>query len=202
MVSGVFSPRGGNYVVAVEGLDEINFADAKPKLLRLAAQAVNRTARKYRTESSRAIREQIAFPARFLDSRDDGRLRVSRFAKPSSLSAAITGRGRATSLARFVKGPRTKARKAPTVEVSPGNREKLNRAFLMGLKNANIGLAVRLREGERIENKRKMVQVSGSLYLLYGPSVDQVFRSVAEDVSDDAGDFLEQEFLRLTEAFL
>ena len=78
----------------------------------------------------------------------------------------------------------------------------MNRAFLMNLRSGNLGLAVRLAPGERIDNKRRMVQMSNGLYLLYGPSVDQVFRSVAEDVSADAGDFLEQEFLRLTEALL
>lgn len=202
MAVGRFSDVGAGYLVAVEGLEDIDFSDAAPKIRKLASQAVNRTARKYRTESSRAMREEIAFPATYLDSRSTGRLRVSRTANPTSLSATITGRDRATSLARFVKGSRTKGRRAPTVEVGTGQREKLSRAFLIELKNQNLGLAVRLSPGERIENKRRMVQMEQGLYLLYGPSVDQVFRATAEDVSDDASDFLEQEFLRLTEALL
>ena len=62
---------------------------------------------------------------------------------------------------------------------------------------SNLGLALRLRPGESVLNKRQMVQVSGNLYLLYGPSVDQVFRSVAEDIAPEATDILEAEFLRL-----
>ena len=62
--------------------------------------------------------------------------------------------------------------------------------------NANIGLAVRLGKDESIRNKHQMVQVSGSLYLLYGPSVDQVFRDVRYEVQAPIGDVLESSFLR------
>jgi len=202
MATGRFTDGGKNFVVAIEGLDDIDFDTAPAKVRKLAARAVNWTARRYRTVSAREMRDQIAFPARYLTGAQAGRLRVSRFASEASLEAAITGRDRPTSLARFVKGARTPQRKSPTVEVGTGHRVKMNRAFLVSLRNANIGLAVRLREGERVENKKVMVRMSGNLYLLYGPSVDQVFRSVSEDVSEDAAADLENEFLRLVEALL
>jgi hypothetical protein len=41
-----------------------------------------------------------------------------------------------------------------------------------------------------------MVQVDGNLYLLYGPSVDQVFRDVRFEVQAPIGDVLESSFLR------
>jgi hypothetical protein len=36
-----------------------------------------------------------------------------------------------------------------------------------------------------------------NVYLLYGPSVDQVFRTVAGEVAPDALNFLEDEFFRM-----
>ncbi len=202
MVSTTISPDGLAYVVAVEGLDAIDLDTVPTKIRQFAVRSINTTARRFRTESSRRIRQQVAFPARYLDSRADGNLRITRNATADAMQAVIQGRFRPTSLARFVKGPRTGGRRAPTVEVAPGNRQKMNRAFLMNLRSGNVGLAVRLRPGERIENKRKMVQIDSGLYLLYGPSVDQVFREVSEEVSDEAAAFLEKEFLRMTEALL
>jgi len=200
MVRASISSSGQSYVVAVEGLGDIDFAQVSGQIKRFAAQAVNATARRYRTESSRRIRDQVNFPARYLDSKQDGNLRITSNATADAMEAVISARFRPTSLARFVKGAKTHGRKSPTVEVSPGSREKMNRAFLMNLRSGNIGLAVRLAPGERLENKRRMVRMSNGLYLLYGPSVDQVFREVADDVSGDAGEYLENEFLRLSEA--
>jgi hypothetical protein len=44
-----------------------------------------------------------------------------------------------------------------------------------------------------------MIQLAGNLYLLYGPSVSQVFAGVAQDISPDMADFLDAEFNRLME---
>lgn len=202
----VFSPNfahaGLNMVVAVEGLEDIDFANVPERVKRFAVAAVNTTARKFRTESSRRIREQIAFPARYLDSKTDGNLRLARTATVAAMEAVIQGRFEPTQLSRFVKGPKRHGIKGPTVEVGRGNRERMNRAFLMNLRSGNIGLVVRLRQGEHIENKSRMVSMNNNLYLLYGPSVNQIFRQVSEEVSDDAGAFMEKEFLRMTEALI
>jgi hypothetical protein len=76
-------------------------------------------------------------------------------------------------------------------------------AFLMRLRagagtadNYNIGLAIRLAPGERIRNKRVMTQVGHNLYLLYGPSVDQVFRTVADDNAPEIATMVRDEFYR------
>lgn len=188
------------YAVAVEGLADIDFSTVPEAVKRFASQAINATARRYRTESSRRIREQVAFPARYLDSKSDGNLQIVRTATPTNLEAAIQGRFRATSMTRFVRGPVVHGRRSPTVEVAPGKRETMKRAFIMNLRSGNKGLAVRLAPGERIENKKRMVRMNNGLYLLYGPSVDQVFRDVAADVSEEASEYMENEFLRLAEA--
>ena len=196
------TPEG--YVVAVQGLDEIldGFKEITERISTRAAQAINATARRYRTESSRLMRKEVAFPARYLDSSTDGRLRIKRSASASRLEAAIEGRFDATSLTRFVRGAVATGRKEPTLRVSPDKTTKIPTSFIMNLRSGNKGLAIRLKPGETIKNKRQMVSFSrkdANLYLLYGPSVDQVFRSVAQDVAPDAAEYLEREFIRLTE---
>ena len=200
-----FGTQGLGYVVAVEGLDGLDLDDAAEKIKVLASRAINATARRYRTDASRKIREQIAFPARYLDSKADGRLRVRQQASANRLEAAIKGRFDPTSLTRFVKGAVTHGRVAPRLQVGAGSTSKIGQSFIMKLKNDNMGLAIRLKPGETIKNKKKMVSFSSkdpNLYLLYGPSVNQVFRQVADDVAPEAADWLETEFLRLTEALL
>lgn len=78
-------------------------------------------------------------------------------------------------------------------------------SFLVKLKSGNaktdtqfnLGLAIRLKPGERLRNKTSMTQLDHNVYLLYGPSVDQVFRTVREDIAPDTASFLEAEFRRL-----
>lgn len=200
----VFQNQATGYVVAVEGLSSLatDFEETTDKIARRASMAINATARKFRTKASRAMREEVAFPARYLDAKNTGKLRVRQQATATRLEAAIEGRFDPTSLTRFVKGAITHGRRAPKLRVSPGRTTQIPNSFIMNLRNGNRGLAIRLKPGETIRNKKRMVSFSkkdANLYLLYGPSVDQVFRSVAGDVAPDAAIFLEQEFIRLTE---
>jgi hypothetical protein len=153
---------------------------------------------------------EVNFPASYVAPRQK-RLYVSKQASPANLEGRITARGRATSLARFVKGtPRAGA--GVNVEVTPGRTRYMRRAFLIKLPqgNANVdtkfnlGLAIRLRPGEKIQNKTRAVRVQKGLYLLYGPSVNQVFRAndgdgVASDKAPELATKLGEEFLRLLE---
>lgn len=196
--------QGFGYIVAVEGLDGLatDFAEVTDEIAARASKAINATARRFRTAASREMREQVAFPARYLDAQGDGKLRVRQQATATRLEAAIEGRFDATSLTRFVKGAVTHGRKAPRLNVKTGRTSVIPNSFIINLANQNKGLAIRLKPGETIKNKHKMVSFSQkdqNLYLLYGPSVDQVFRQVAEDVAPDAAVYLEQEFIRLTE---
>ena len=65
---------------------------------------------------------------------------------------------------------------------------------VVSAENANIGLAIRLAEGERVKNKNEMVPIGRNLYLLYGPSVGQVYRTVAEKSSDEVSAQLANRF--------
>jgi hypothetical protein len=150
----------------------------------------------------RGMREQIAFPPGYLE--DTKRLGVTRRAVPGNLVALITGRQRPTSLARFIVGGVRPNRTGPvSVRVNPGATRVLKRAFVMRLRVGrgetdarNIGLAIRLKPGERIVNKKVMFKSDPGLYLLYGPSIDQVARSVFVEVAPMIGRDLSAEFIQ------
>ena len=194
-----------SYVVAVEGLDIAldDLSQAAPNVRKAASMAINGALRRARTKSDREIRNQVNFPGNYLNP-STGRLVVSETSRPERLEGMVTARQRPTSLARFVKG--TPRRGQPVrLEVTPGRSTTIPNAFLIPLRagaadietKANLGLAIRLGPGERLSNKRRFKRIASGLYLLYGPSVDQVFRSVGAEQSEPTADFLESEFLRL-----
>lgn len=187
----------GDYLVVVEGLSSLeDIENLDESILRAARNAINRTVDKTRTSSDREIREQLAFPARYLNQR----LTVTQRAVGTSLQATISGRDRPTSLARFVRNrSQTPGKAGVTVQVSASASKRMARAFLMKLNNGNLGLAMRLRDGERIANKKQLVKVGAGLYLLYGPSVDQAFSTVIPGQEEQAAENLEREFMRLME---
>ena len=138
------------------------------------------------------------------------RLYVKKQATQTSLESVIQARGRPTSLARFITGGGRPGQEGVTVRVH--KTRHLAGAFLMKLRAGtadietkfNLGLAVRLKPGKTLRNKRFVTQVSSGLYLLYGPSVSQVFldnqeQGVAADMESDILDTLENEFRRLLE---
>ncbi|WP_288959821.1 hypothetical protein [uncultured Sulfitobacter sp.] len=138
---------------------------------------------------------------------DDDRLGMTKRATPQRLEAVITGRHRPTSLARFARSQATGQKGGVRVQVKPGRSRTIKRGFLVRLRagkvlddsNFNVGLALRLKPGERIVNKNtaaKTAQLAPNVYLLYGPSVDQVLTSVAESDTPQVLDKLEAEFLR------
>ncbi len=195
--------------VTFRGLDDVrkSLSAIPERVDRASAVAINEAIRFGQAESSRRIRQQVAFSAAYIGGAEDpgSRLRISKRARVGDLEGVVSGRTRPTSLAQFVKGG-FKKNKPVRVKVSASRGAKLiPNAFPLKLRrgtgvydpeNANVGLAVRLKKGESIRNKRQAVQVSGNLYLLYGPSVDQVFRSVRLEVQAPVGDVLESSFLR------
>ena len=184
------------YAIFVEGLAELDDLDSlSSDITKNIMRAVNTTADRFRTQSERDMRQEIAFSASYL--RD--KLTVSKKATQQSLEAVISGRDRPTSLARFVtSGQLRKA--GVTVQVKPGQTQTLEGAFLLTLKNGNRGLAVRLPAGQSLRNSSRAKKLSNNVYLLYGPDVSQVFKGVAGDEAPKALAFLEREFLRLMDA--
>lgn len=194
------------YGVFVEGLEDLRDIDnLKPAIEKAARLAINATANRARSASADEMLRDINFPARYLNP-SQGRLKVTSYASKGSLEAVITGRRRATSLARYVVSGMP-GKTGLTVSMKKGQSKRLGRAFLMKLKSGsggietknNLGLAVRTARGQRPDSAYKPVKVSDSLWLLYGVSVDQAFRIARDKVRPEAESFLEDEFNRLLE---
>jgi hypothetical protein len=196
------------FEITLEGIDDLpNFEDAPEKIARYARMAINRTAERARVWGAKEIRTQVNFPASYLSGKDS-RLYIRKRAVGDNLEAIITGRFRPTSLARFVKGSnlRPGRRTTPlTVEVHPGEARRLKGAFLVKLRAGNVltdtkynlGLAIRLQPGQRPRESRGAVQLDRNVWLLYGPSVNQVWDTVREDIAPKTEEFLRNEFNRL-----
>jgi hypothetical protein len=191
------------FVEAV-GLKEAKlYFDSLPDVARRAASlAINQTSeRKAIPLARQAMATQVAFPVGYLN---PPRFELRSRDSPSNLVASLAGRFTPTSLARFAVGDRRVGLRSGTgltVIVHPGRPQTLPRAFLLNLRGGNLGLAIRLRVGETIRNRR----INGKTFstgalkgvtLLYGPSVDQVFRTVAGDITPEVLANLETEFLR------
>ncbi len=162
--------------------------EALPDVSRQAARlSLNQTLeRKGLPSIRREMESQVRFPAGYL--KDSTRLAITKKATDRDLQVAITGRHRPTSLARFAPGQSFDAprrRGYVSVRVNAGAK-RIKRAFFVRLRRGrdtsdgfNLGLAIRLRPGERITGRRNGgsgVEIAPNLYLLYGPSVDQVFK--------------------------
>lgn len=170
--------------------------------------AVNDTARYGARRGSEAIRKEVAFSRGYLGdaSNSNSKLRITRLARGSDAEAIISAREVPTSLARFATGAASfgKRDRGPRVKVRAGGSSKqIKGGFFVKLRAGtgsddafNIGLAVRLKPGERVRNKRQMKSFGKGLYLLYAPSVAQVFDTVRDDIAEDVGVHLETEFLR------
>ncbi len=203
---------GPSIVVAIEAKLAISYIGEMPDNVKSALiGALNRTADRTRTRADRKIREEVAFPASYLRP-SEGRLVVSQKARAESLQAVVTGRGRPTSLARFAVGskPRSGGKLGSvSVTVKPGQKADINRAWIISLPGApdskNLGLAVRTEGGPpRGAYAPKQLKAFGpNVWLLYGPSVDQVLFSarnnggVVEEITPDVIADLEAEFGRL-----
>lgn len=150
----------------------------------------------------RDAEQEVNFPSGYL--REPRRLGVTNKATRSKLEVTIKGRDRPTSLARFTPVRSIKATRGRPIPVSVkrGKTEMLDRAFLVELKNGNLGLAIRLPHGQEPRRAYKPVKLDSGLWLLYGPSVDQVISEIAEPtVAKNMGKFANEfnrQFGRLT----
>ncbi len=184
--------------VVATGLKEMErFLKAAPEIFEEAAVlAINDTVtRQGMTLIKKDMRDQVNFPDGYLEG---DRLKVSRLATKGRLEAVIRGRDRPTSLARFAPGqtPQNTRNQGVRVRVKRGKTQHLRRAFLVKLNNGqSLGLAVRLKPGETLRESHAAKELSNNVWLLYGPSVDQVLAGVADDRAEDIIDFVNERFL-------
>ncbi len=190
-------------VRAIQALDD--FLEAAPEITKAAAAFAMNTVipRKGMTRYKKAMRTQIAFPAGYLE--DEEKFGVTLSASPDRLESVISARHRPTSLARFATGGAV-GQEGLAVKVKANRSSRLKKAFLVRLKagtsldtdNFNLGLAVRV-PGGQFRNKKdasRMVQLAKDVFLLYAPSVNQVFRAVAQTETPAVLDEIETEFYR------
>lgn len=186
-----------------------DFAGVSEQAARLA---INSTARFGARLASKRVRAQVAFARNYIGAAGDSssKLRVKQYARTGDLSAVIAAADRPTSLARFATGTptfgkRAKHGRAPRVKVkSAGGTAQLKRGFFVKLNRGatitedqfNIGLAIRLKKGESLQATQKASPLGGGAYLLYGPSVAQVFDTVRDDITPEVADFSAYEFAR------
>jgi hypothetical protein len=191
------------------------FFDDEPVIARRAARlAINQATERVGLKEARAaMLQQVAWPKGYLTENVNGQTRFGLAVRATDrdLEAIVRGRFQPTSLARFTRQrpqrgrPARKRRGAATrrglqVTIQPGRSVTLPNAFLLNLRGGNVGLAVRVRPGERLKNTRgaKIITTGRlkGLALLYGPSVEQVFRTVAADVREPVARAVEIEFRR------
>lgn len=199
-----------------EGLQDAGlYFRSAPKFAKQAArlainQVVQRSGMKLLTNE---MYDQIAFPQGYLKG---DRIRVSQLAKDTNLEATIIARKRATSLARFAAAGTplgTKSKAGVTVTVKKGRTRHLQNAWLVRLNkgasktedNFNVGLAMYVAPGTTLNKSsghKAWLNAEHTVALLYGPSVDQVFNSVADDkgktILNLVGDEFFRQFARLT----
>ena len=188
------------------------FKDLPKITAKAASLAVNAAVRFGAAEASRQIRETINIGRDKIGNVTSAgsALRISQFAKPTNPEAVISARKRPFSLANFASGPvkfGPGAKSKIRVSVKRGQRVTMrDSAFFILLKNGNLGLAVRVPEGEQLKNKKVLAKPIGGVrkdgskvYVLYGPSVDQLFREVRNDISPEVSNRLVNEFLRQVE---
>ena len=141
----------------------------------------------------KAVDAEIEFPPGYIN---DDRLGIGQRATVNNLAVSVVGRFRPTSLARFVQQGNAPGQYGVKVQVKRGSVRTIKRGFLIKLRNGNQGLAVRVRKGERLTSSTGAKKLGDDLYLLYGPSVDQVFRSTAGEATPGVLDKVCAEFFR------
>lgn len=154
-------------------------------------RAVNHAATRARTLGARLIRDEVKLPAAYVNDR----LKVSHKATADDPTAMISGRGRAAQLSRFGAKQLTVKAKLPgkrrlagaRVEVKLGHKKVMAGAWLMKQKGGNAGLMVRTGPNR---NDYKP---------LYGPSVDQLWSNIREQVTPEVSDLMLAEFIRQLE---
>lgn len=195
-----------SFLFEIEGLQGLDFTeDLKNNLQETAKRVVNSALERAKTKSAKELSEQVNFPKGYFKG-TNSRLQISSRPSLERLQGSVTGRSRPTSLATF-SSKNTKS--GPIrVSVKPGRQATLPTAFFLKLRAGNsgidqrfnLGVAIRTANGQPPKTAYKPLKIGKNLYLLYGPSVNQVFggdKGVAVKVTPDLLQFMQDEFLRL-----
>lgn len=185
---------------SLEGLAEVRqrLAALGEKAPRVMAMVINRGADRARTRGVSAIAAQVKLQKSYI--RD--LLAVSKKASKADPDAVITGRKRPTLLFRYGAVQRTvparngKRRKAGvSVNVKRKSAPAEGKWFIVHrLKNSGASAVIsRFRRSSGVGNRWDGLKV------LYGPSVDQLWRDVRDDVAPEVMEWAGTELVRQLE---
>ena len=184
-------------VTEIEGIlgAELFFRTMPQRSNKAMALALNQTmTRKGMRSITDEMYGEVNFPTGYLKG---DRIGITKYARDTDLEVIVRGRKRATSLARFAApgtplGTASKAGVRVKVKTAGGG-SLIRKAWLVRLRkgasitedNYNIGLAVYVKAGDSIIGKHSAHQAwlnpQHTVALLYGPSVDQVFKGVINE---------------------
>lgn len=164
--------------VDIEGLE--GFVRRMPDVARQAqALAISDTAEWARNLAKREFLASVNLPDDAVIAR---RFRVSQRATVARPESTITADRNPLGLSRFVVGPKKAGTPHPRTQVRVGGSVKTwsqpggdNYAFLIPTPNGAAGVGLAIRTKEPLRNSRAARKIGRDLYLLYGPSVDQMF---------------------------
>jgi len=190
------------FTVTIRGLRSLDDLESLPRqTAQIASRAINQILRNSRTQSSRLLRQQVNFPARYLVSQD-GKIAL-RPASAGRLEGRLSASSDPRSLARFVSGS-ARGKGKVKVEVAPGGVRSLPGAFLLSVSGRaggeNTLLAVR--SPTKPTGAFRPRKIGKNLWSLYGPSVSQALlhrderQGIWVEIEDDVASALEREFLR------
>lgn len=175
-----------------------------PKAAKEASRlSVISAARYAHSESAKEIFGQVNLLKGYISDR----LTLKYSGSGESLAASITGRFQPTSLSRFTLSEPKKG-KVVRVRVKRNGQAKRGKYFAVKLRQGseltdikfNVGLAIRVKPGQAFTGSdgAKLLRSDkyGDTYLLYGPSINQIFRGVSQDLSKSIEEKLADEFER------
>lgn len=181
------------------GIDEAKmaFAELPANLKAALIKTINAVVPNVRELAIERITDQVALTKTYVR----GRLYVSQRANNTDPTAVISGRVRSTQLRRYqgtqlyaaAKLPGKKRLAGTSVRVKTGNGASvLKHTWIIKLKYGEVDAKAGLTMGiaERTGSGRNDYKI------LYGPSVDQVWRGVKDEITPDIELMLEDEWRR------
>jgi len=184
-------------VVAGKGIDALDryIARLGDGANKAAVMAVNDTADWARTRIKRQMQAEVTLAESAFSNRQ---FYVSRRANTADLQAILTASRQPYSLSRFKVGDVGFGPSAGPVKVrikAGGSTVNLKRAFYVRAPNGAVGIAVRSKQP--LDNSRGARRIKGTdVYVLFGPSPDQLMRRLAPASVPDVENYLNREFSR------
>lgn len=183
-----------NNVASIEELRRI-INEQGSALLR----AINDTGRWAHRETEKRVTKDVNWPAGYINQKT---LSFKPARSLASGGAAISARTRPSTMTRFaLSGQKMRDKNGLRFEVNKGSQKTLKNAFFFGGKTVNMLVAMREDKYFELPNTSANKYVWNGLVFLYGPSVDQVFKTHRDGnggIADQALDKLEAAFARLT----